>query len=118
MNLIPMSLLQATSLRGWANSAQGRSEEWIGQIQEGMAASRATGAELFRPYFLCLLAEAYMEAGRLDDALSALTEALTAADEHENRHYEAEMHRLKGELLLKRNNSNASEAQSCFQRAV
>jgi predicted ATPase len=59
-----------------------------------------------------------METGRLDEALSALTEARAAADEHENRHYEAEMHRLKGELLLKQNNSNASEAQICFQRAI
>ncbi len=88
------------------------------QIQEGLAASRATGAELWRPYFLCLLAEACMETGRLDDGLSALTEALAAADEHEIRHYEAENHRLRGELLLRQNNSNASEAQSCFQRAV
>src|SRR3984893_16012117 len=118
MNLIPMSLLQATSLRGGANSAQGRSEECIGQIQEGMAASRATGAELFRPYFLCLLAEAYMEAGRLDEGLSALTEALAAADENENRNYEPEMHRRKGELLLKRDQSNAQEAQRCFERAI
>jgi class 3 adenylate cyclase/predicted ATPase len=111
-------LAWATSLRGWANSAQGRSEEWIGQIQEGMAASRATGAELFRPYFLCLLAEAYMEAGRLDEGLRALTEALAAADENENRNYEPEMHRLKGELLLKRDDSNIAEAQGCFERAI
>ena len=59
-----------------------------------------------------------MEAGRLDDGLSALTEALAIADEHEIRFYEAETHRLKGELLLKQNNSNATEAQSCFERAV
>ncbi len=75
---------------------QGRHEEGIGQILEGLTAIRATGAELNRPYFLCLLAEACMETGRLDDALSALTEALAAADEHEIRHYEDETHRLKG----------------------
>ena len=100
-------LAWATSLRGWAMAEQGRNEEGIAQIQEGLAASRATGAELLRPYFLCLLAEACMETGRLDDGLSALTEALAAADEHENRSYEAEMHRLKGELLLKQDESNA-----------
>ena len=74
--------------------------------------------ELLRPHALCLLAEACREAGRLDDGLSALTEALAAADEHEIRHYEAETHRLKGELLLKQDHSNAAEAQSCFQRAI
>ena len=56
--------------------------------------------------------------GRLDDGLSALTEALAAADEHENRHYEAEIHRLKGELLLRQDDSNTAEAQSCFERAI
>jgi hypothetical protein len=50
---------------------QGRSEEGIAHLQEGLAALRA----------MCMLAEAYMEAGHLDDGLSALTEALAAADE-------------------------------------
>ena len=59
-----------------------------------------------------------METGRLDDGLSALAEALAAADEHENRFCEAETHRLKGELLLKQDDSNTAEAQNCFQRAI
>jgi predicted ATPase len=59
-----------------------------------------------------------MKTGRLNDGLSALTEALAAADEHENRYYEAETHRLKGELLLRQGNANASEAQNCFERAI
>ncbi len=59
-----------------------------------------------------------MVTGHLDDGLDALTEAWAAADEHGNRHYESEMHRLKGELRLKQNNSNTSEAQSCFERAI
>jgi predicted ATPase len=59
-----------------------------------------------------------MEAGRFEDGMSALTEALAAADENENRFYEAETHRLKGELLLRQDDSNTAEAQSCFQRAI
>ncbi len=114
----PHWLAEATSLRGWAMAEQGRSEEGIAHLQEGLAAVRATGAEVVRPYYLCLLAEAYMETGRLDDGLNALTEALAAADEHENRHYEAEIHRLRGELLLKQDDSNAAEARSCFERAI
>ena len=95
-----------------------RNEEGIAQIQEGLAASRTTRAEVYRPYFLALLAEACMETSRLDDGLSALTEALAAADEHENRAFEAEAHRLKGELLLRRDACNAAEGQSCFERAI
>jgi len=70
------------------------------------------------PHALCLLAEACGEAGRLDDGLSALTEALAAADEHGIRQYEAETHRLRGELLLRQDLSKAAEAQSCFERAI
>jgi predicted ATPase len=112
------SLAYLTSLRGWAMAEQGHHEEGIAQIQEGLAAYRATGSASARPLFLCLLAEACLEAGRLDDGLSALTEALAVADEHEIRHCEAEMHRLKGELLLKQDDSNAAEAQRCFERAI
>jgi predicted ATPase len=111
-------LAYATILRGWAMAGQGRNEEGIAQLQEGVAVIRATGAELGRPRHLCLLAEVCMGTGRLDDGLSALTEALAAADEHENRSYEAETHRLKGELLLKQDDFNAAEAQNCFQRAI
>jgi predicted ATPase len=95
-------LALATSLCGAVMAQQGCNEEGIAQLQEGLAASRATAAEVWRPYFLCLLAEAYKETGRFDDGLSALAEALVAAEENDNRLYEAEMYRLKGELLLKR----------------
>jgi predicted ATPase len=84
---------------------------------EGLAAFSATEA-LLRPYYLCLLAEAWRETGRLDDGLNAVTEALAAADERGIRFYEAETHRLKGELLAKQDASNAAEAESCFERAI
>ena len=64
------------------------------------------------------MAEACLETGSLDDGLNALTEALAAADENGIRFYEAETYRLKGELLLRQNDSNTAEAQSCFQRAI
>jgi predicted negative regulator of RcsB-dependent stress response len=65
-----------------------------------------------------LLAEACLEAGRLDELLGALTEALAVADEHENHNFEAETYRLKGDLLLRQHDSNAAEAQKCFERAA
>ena len=108
----------ATIQRGSAMTAQGLHEEGIARLQEGIAACRATGAQWGRPYFLCSLAEACMKAGRLDEGLTALAEALAAADAHEERNYEPEMHRLKGELLLRQDHSKTAEAQGCFQRAV
>ncbi len=111
-------LARAASLRGWAMAEQGLIEQGITQIQEGMSASHAIGTDLYRTYFLILLAEACIKTDSIDDGLNALTAALANANEHENRVSESEIHRLKGELLLKQNNSNALEAQSCFQRAI
>jgi class 3 adenylate cyclase/predicted ATPase len=109
---------RATTLRGWAMAEQGRNDEGIAQLQEGLAAYRATGGELWWPYNLVLLAEAYMRTGRPDHGMSAVTEALAAAEEHEDRHHEAEMHRLEGDLLLRLDGRNAAEAQNCFRRAI
>jgi predicted ATPase len=111
-------LALATILRGWALAEEGRNEEGIALIQEGLAALRAMRSELSRPGFFCLLAEACKEAGRFDHGLGALTEALASADEREDRSWEAEIHRLRGELVLKQDDSNVAEAQSCYERAI
>jgi predicted ATPase/class 3 adenylate cyclase len=111
-------LALATSMLGGAMAEQGRLEEGIAQMEEGLATSGAIGSKLNRPCFLSMLAQAFTEAGRVDDGLSALTEAQATADENEIRFYEAETHRLRGELLLRQNDSKATEAQRCFERAI
>jgi len=133
---ITESLAFVTILRGSAMAAQGRCEEGIALIQQGSAMFRAAGVEGVQSQNLCWLAEACMEAGRFDDGLSALTEALATADKNDERVAEAEIYRLKGELLSRhqaeRNgaeqtsprgasgiaDSNAAEAQRCFERAI
>jgi predicted ATPase len=59
-----------------------------------------------------------MAAVRLEDGLCAVAEALTGADENEDRQNESERHRVKGELLLRQDTSNVLEAKRCFQRAI
>lgn len=97
--------------------AQGHGEG-IADIEEDIASSRITGLKMVRPYKLCILAEACGKVGRFDEGLVALTEALTIADENEDRYYEPETYRLKGELLLKQNDSDAAEAENCFRKAI
>jgi predicted ATPase len=65
-----------------------------------------------------MLAEACIQSGRLNDGLNVLAEALTNVQETEGRQYEAEIYRLRGELLLKQDHSNAAEAQKCFEQAI
>lgn len=122
----PAWLAVGTLLQGWALAEQGQGKEGIPQIREGLAAWRATGAELGRLWFLALLAEGYGKAGQIEAGLSALTEALAAVDRNEGCFYEAEIYRLKGELLLKADAlpgkgggmKDKMSSESCFQRAI
>jgi predicted ATPase len=72
---------------------------------------------LQHPHFLALLAEAYGKAGQAEEGLSVLAEALALAHSSGERYYEAEMHRLRGELLLMQGEAEA-EAEACFSRAI
>src|SRR5205823_910923 len=91
---------QGTVLRGWALADQGQVEEGISQMRQGLATCQAIGIGIFHSYFLALLAEVYGKAGQAEDGLATLAEALTVVDKSGERFYEAELYRLKGELLL------------------
>jgi predicted ATPase len=105
-------------LYGWALAHQGRAKEGIEQINQSMMDYRATGAELGRPHFLVLLAEAYGTMGEPEAGLTGLAEALTLMDTTGERADEPEISRLKGELLLQQSTDNATEAETCFQHAI
>ncbi len=109
---------QGAILRGWTLAQQGQAQAGIEQIHQGLSAFRATGAEAFRPYFLALLAEAQGITGQPEAGLTALAEALTLADTTGERWYEAELHRLKGELLLQQSSDHQAEAETCFAQAM
>jgi predicted ATPase len=68
------------------------------------------------PYSLACLAEAYEKAGKVQEGLNALTEALTAVDVTGCRTWEAELHRLRGELLLIKDDE--AQAETCFEQAI
>jgi predicted ATPase len=107
-------------LRGWALAEQGQGEEGIAQIRQGLTAYRATGAELMRSYFLALLAEACGKAEQAKEGLAALAEALTVVDKSGERFYEAELYRLKGELLLVQegHKKKSEDGEQCFLQAM
>jgi len=83
-----------------------------------MAAFRATGAELMRPHFLGLLAEAYGSSARPDKGLEALDEALALVERTGERLHESEFYRLKGQLLLAHSMDSHPEAEACFHHAL
>ena len=87
-------------------------------MREGLA---ATSGVVARPYFLALLAEGQGRSGQVDAGLRTLTEALTLVETHGERLWEPELHRLQGELLLRRGDGgreSGSEPEACFARAL
>jgi predicted ATPase len=108
----------ATVYRGAAMIKQGQGEDGLEQLKQGFAACRATGAELDRPDFLYWLTDAYCVTGRLDDALATLTNAVEVSEDREYLCLEAEIYRLKGEVLLRRSDFNSAEARACFERGI
>jgi predicted ATPase len=107
---------QATIVRGWALVEQGQGETGIAQMRQGLAAFRATGAELARSYYLALLAEAYGRVGQIEEGLQVVAEELARSDSSGGG--EVELYRLKGELLLLRSAEHHTEAESCFRQAL
>ena len=97
---------------------QGRYEEGLALVLQFVQMQLAIGFNLGRPAQLCNLAEIYSAGGRTDEAVTTLTEAFSAVELHGERIWEAEIHRLKGELLLKKDPGSSAEARSCFERAI
>jgi predicted ATPase len=110
-------LALATVLHGWALAELNQHQVGIAQIKQGIEAWQATGAQLFRPHLLALLAESYGKAGRPEEGLHALMEAITAAQKSGKRFYAAELYRLKG-MLLMRLGQSAEEVEQCFHQAL
>jgi predicted ATPase len=123
-----------TILRGWALAMQSQRTEGLAQIQQGVRALEAKGSEVQRPYWLALLAEAYGTVRQYKAGCSVLAEALAVVDKTDERFYEAELYRLKGELTLQAEGHSlragvvtspstilqpyVEEAEICFQQAL
>jgi len=107
---------QATILRGWTLVEQGQGETGIAQMRQGLAAFRATGAELARSYYPALLAEAHGRMGQREEGLQVVAEALARSDSSGGG--EVELYRLKGELLLTLSAEHHTEAERCFRQAL
>ena len=97
---------------------QGRTDDAIPVLLEGLQFFRATGAGLRIPYYLGMLGDAFTRAGRFEDAHKVLDDALATAEQNDDRFQEAELHRLAGELALTESREDAAAAEASFTRAI
>ena len=119
------SLSSAGTIRsGWALAEQGQAAVGLALMHRGLTARQAAGAGLAQPYFLALQAEVYGKLGQSEKGLGLLIEAFTAVHNSKERRLEAELYRLKGELLLQQFKVQGSkfkveeEVEECFQQAL
>ncbi len=97
---------------------QQRSDAALEELRQSVAAIPRMGVLINTPYFMSFLVQAYRQAGRIDDGLRVLDDAQASIDARDERYWEAEIRRLRGELLLSRSAANAEDAQACFEQAL
>ena len=104
--------------RGWVLAEQGRQEEGRAELAKALAECQATRTRMHRPYHLSLLAGALHRSGRSEEGLQAVDEALAVVEETGERWWEADLHRLRGDLLLSLSTQNAAGAEAEYDTAV
>jgi predicted ATPase len=125
-NARELKRLASERFAGWLGSAtwhwgealalRGQLEEGIAQMREGLAIQQSGHERCYRSGPLLYLAEAQAKAGHPEEGLANLAEALALVEETDERYCEAELYRLKGELLLLQGND--AEAEVSLQHAI
>jgi predicted ATPase len=108
----------ATVSRGCLFALIGDASKAIQVTTAGIIAYRLTGATVFLPNFFSCLAWAYAELDQFDDAWRCVGEAVTAMETTKERLWEADVHRMAGEIALKSPEADAAKAQAYFERAL
>jgi DNA-binding winged helix-turn-helix (wHTH) protein/predicted ATPase len=114
----------ATFFEGWVAVARANEADGITLMERGLDSWRATGARIVEPYFLALLSETCLRAGRIDAAGERLAEARAQVERSGECWWEAELHRLDGEILLAaadnggRDGDHGDRAEACFRSAL
>ena len=113
----PLWLAGGRMLRGWASCNLGNVEEGLPELRKSAKALEATGALIWVQFARYLLAQVFARVTQLTDATKLVDQALQTVAETSGRWYEAELHRLRGDLLVSVNGCPAA-AESCYKRAI
>jgi class 3 adenylate cyclase/predicted ATPase len=108
----------ATMQKGCVLALSGNAAAGIEMMTSGIAAYRSTGSQVYLPKFLSHLSWAYAERGQFDKAWRCIDEAMVAVKTTKERWYEAEIHRVAGEIALKLPQLGSSQAETYFERAL
>jgi hypothetical protein len=104
--------------QGWAKSSDGTEESRLAEMRRGLAIEREQGMLWLLPSLEAALAEAEASAGETDAGLRRLDDALAELERTEQRFYEAEMHRIRAEILRKRDPADTAAVKQSLQTAI
>src|ERR1700733_9653590 len=104
--------------QGCALALTGKVSDAVHKITSGITAVQSTGGTLWMPFRLSHLTRAYAELGQFDDAWRCIGEAMTAVETTKERLWEAEVHRMAGEIALMSLEPDAVKAEAYFERAL
>jgi tetratricopeptide (TPR) repeat protein len=100
-------------LCGEASIAAGRCEDGLVEVEQALSELNQIHAGLGQPWALVIAASGCARLGRREEGLQKIAAAFAAIERHGERHWEAEVWRVKGELLWP-----STEARACLQRAA
>src|SRR5215469_15713773 len=107
-----------TMEQGCVLALSGKASEAIQMITSGITTYRSTSSRVYLPFFLAHLSRAHADLGKFDDAWRCIGEAMTEIETTKERWYEAEINRMKGEIVLKLPQLGSSQAGAYFERAL
>jgi class 3 adenylate cyclase/predicted ATPase len=117
-HVIPVWIAFGAFQDGWVRARSADRETGIQKMHEGIRLLRLQLLETFMPLFMTLLAETEAEVGRPDKGLAIVDEQLATIERTGQRWYLAELHRARGEMLLRCRPRDATAAESAFTRAI
>jgi predicted ATPase len=108
----------AVFLQGWAATQSGATPYGIQDMRRGVEQLREQNVLLFDGLLKTALAEAEAQVGDSNRAVAILDEALATSDRTGHRAFEAELHRVRGEILFKRDPANPAHAEDALLTAI
>jgi predicted ATPase len=108
----------AMLLLGCLSALSGNPKDAIQTIGSGIRAWRSTGAALWVPVYLVHLISAHADLGQFDEAQRFIVEAMTLVQQTKERWYDAEIHRVAGEIQMRTPGRDARKAETYFRHAI
>ena len=105
-------------LRPWSRRHLDGPDAGLSEMRAGIAACREQGMGNFIPFIATALAEAEVEAGEIEAALATIDRVIADSERTGQRWFDAESHRIRGDILLKRDPANTAPAEEAFLTAI